>query len=245
MDTKEEFYKSFIEVQLKCGQGLSGIVRVMGGANIDRWMDELIEEGLMKACDTGGSIGHPESNIFYMPTKGYNVWEDEDPKEYSRHKGRYLHCVRYYLDCLEEGEKERYTRDVDFMKEYAKWLERNEKALDIMLKLDTFYASPVIKFSKDEVKWVKTKEWYEKDLTIAQCIKQVAEGMANDVEQISINERLIVLYKELNNSETPRKVTDSEKDIIETEKNIITRKKLNNWFESQNKKEKIQTCFKF
>lgn len=245
MDTKEEFYKSFIEVQLKCGQGLSGIVRVMGGANIDRWTDELIEEGLMKACDTGGSIGHPESNIFYMPTKGYNVWEDEDPKEYSRHKGRYLSCVRYYLDCLEEGEKERYTRDVDFMKEYAKWLERNEKALDIMLKLDTFYASPVISFSKEEIKWIKTKEWYEKDLTIAQCIKQVAEGMANDVESISINERLIVLYKELNDSETPRKVTDSEKDIIETEKNIITRKKLNNWFESQNKKEKIQTCFKF
>lgn len=75
--TKEEFYKSAIELHKKCGQGISGIVKLGTEPRIARYLDELIEEGLMKACDTGGSIGHPESNIFYMPTKGYNVWEDE------------------------------------------------------------------------------------------------------------------------------------------------------------------------
>jgi predicted transcriptional regulator len=63
--TKEEFYKKLIDIHKKCGQGLSGIVRVQS-SEIDRYLDELIEEGLVICCDTGGSIGHPESNRFYM-----------------------------------------------------------------------------------------------------------------------------------------------------------------------------------
>src|ERR1035437_7876038 len=101
--TKQEFYKEVISVQKKTGQGLSGIVKVMGtdSGKFTQYLDEFIEEGLIKACDTGGSLRHPESNIFYMPSKGYNVWEDDGTDdEYQRHKGRYLTFVRLYLGAL-------------------------------------------------------------------------------------------------------------------------------------------------
>jgi len=75
---KAEVYKVIIDTQRKTGQGLSGIVRVMGvnAGSFFNYINELIEEGLVKCCDTGGSLGHPESNKFYVPTKGYNVWGD-------------------------------------------------------------------------------------------------------------------------------------------------------------------------
>ena len=76
--TKSELYETIIDGQRRHGQGLSGIVRALGenAETIGEYLDELIEEGLIKRCETGGSLGHPESNRFYMPTTGYNVWED-------------------------------------------------------------------------------------------------------------------------------------------------------------------------
>ncbi len=76
--TKAEVYSGLIDIQKKTGQGLSGIVTVMGEtAHLFRkYLDELIEEGLVECYDSGGSLGHPESNRWYMPTKGYNVWKD-------------------------------------------------------------------------------------------------------------------------------------------------------------------------
>ena len=144
----------------------------------------LIEEGLMKACDTGGSIGHPESNIFYMPTKGYNVWEDEGTDgQYSRHKGRYLQFVRFYLGALaeEHGEGDSdikkwinptmmdVIRNVESMKMYSEWLERNEKALEEMINLDDFYKAPKVEFTEEEISWIKSKVYYRSPGTFSQC----------------------------------------------------------------------------
>lgn len=140
--TKKEFYKAFIETQKNTGQGTPGIVKVYGGEAIARHLDELIEEGLCVAMDTGGSLGHPESNIFYMPAKGYNVWQEENPMAS-------LECVRYYL----AEDKESYEGDpflgIDassFESEegmlhdfYKDWLQRNQEALDEMLSLSEEY----------------------------------------------------------------------------------------------------------
>jgi len=140
--TKKEFYKAFIETQKKTGQGLSGIVKVAGGETIAKHLDELIAEGLCVAMDTRGSLGHPESNIFYLPTKGYNVWKEENSMAS-------LECVRYYL----AEDKENYEGDpflrIDrssFENEdgmlhefYAEWLDRNREALEEMLSLSEEY----------------------------------------------------------------------------------------------------------
>lgn len=252
--TKEEFYKDIISVQKKTGQGLSGIVKVMGAEStkISRYLDEFIEEGLVKACDTGGSIGHPESNIFYMPTKGYNVWEDEGTDGvYSRHKGRYLHFVRLYVGMLDKDPKEDkehkwlnpsmidYLRDVKAMGEYSKWLKRNQKALEEMLGLDDFYVAANIEFSEEELKWIKSREWYTENKTISDCFSASMKAVKDDEEVISLHKELIGLYKKSGD----KYQSDLEKavnDIALTEKTITTRKKLHNWFESQDSKLKIQ-----
>lgn len=140
--TKEEFYKAFIETQKLTGQGTSGIVKVAGGPTIAKILDDLIEEGLCVAEDTGGSLGHPESNIFYMPSKGYNVWKEENSMAA-------LECVRYYI-AKQRGEKyegDRFLKIDEssfeeggpFYEFYNSWLERNRDELDVMMNLSDVY----------------------------------------------------------------------------------------------------------
>lgn len=249
--TKEEFYKSSIELHKKCGQGVSGIVKLGNEPRIARYLDELIEEGLMKACDTGGSLGHRESNIFYMPTKGYNVWEDDDG---GRYKGKYLTFVRLYLGCLDDEPEEgldkkdikRFInptamdllRDSDTMKLYSEWLERNEAELEEMINLDDFYKSPKVEFTEDEISWIKSKDWYKENKTIAQCFKELESRKEKDLEIISINKQLIGLYNKSGGYKSElEKAVD---DISNTENDILKRKKVHNWFDSLDKETKIQ-----
>ena len=131
---KEEFYKTLLDLHKKCGQGLSGIVKEMGPPEYTRYLNELIADGLVKCCDTGGSIGHPESNKFYMPTTGHNVWED-DGGEYQRHKGRYLEFVRYYLGISDHLTKKMMDKNPALKSEYHDWLNRNQDELEIMKNL--------------------------------------------------------------------------------------------------------------
>ena len=142
--TKKEFYKALVNHQKLTGQGTSGIVRVQGGSTISQYIDELIEEGLCIMMDTGGSLGHPESNRFYLPTKGYNVWEEKNSMAS-------LECVRYYLAKLEnpdviykgdpffgvtEGSFQVGGNLFDF---YNEWLTRNQESLDEMMSLSDVY----------------------------------------------------------------------------------------------------------
>jgi len=256
--TKSGFYKSIIDIQKKTGQGLSGIVKVMGtdSSKFSRYLDEFIEEGFIKACHTGGSIGHPESNIFYIPTKGYNVWEDHYPDNYSRHNGRYLTYVRFYLGALGDSDNNDNMRkalnptmkecwqNVTFMEEYVKWLRRNEKALEEMITLDDFYSESEIEFSPDEVRWVKSKSWYEENKTIGKCYSE-SRSSNRENEIISISRKLIELYKSSGDDKYKSNLKKAEGDIIEAEKDINTRRKLHDWFEKQDTKSKIQDCFKF
>lgn len=139
---KSEFYKSFIQIQKLSGQGTSGIVKVQGGPIIEEYLDELIEEGLCIKMNTGGSLGHNESNIFYLPSKGYNVWADENPMTS-------LECVRFYIRNKPD---QPYKGDPfigiteDSFKEggilydfYNEWLKRNQESLDEMLSLSDEY----------------------------------------------------------------------------------------------------------
>lgn len=258
---KEEFYKNLIELHKKCGQGLSGIVKI-GNVDISRYLDELIEEGLIKACDTGGSLGHPETNIFYMPTKGYNVWEDDGVDGvYVRHKGRYLHFVRFYLGALEGDPNKSLSKDdenlrksinptmldaarnIDFMKSYAEWLERNEKELEIMIDLDDFYKSPKIEFSEDELVWIKSRDAYKKNKTVKDCISDYKKRLEDDTLIIRYNNQLLALYDKSSQIGGSSKNSEKEKclsDIAKTEKNVLTNKKLQNWFDSQDKNSNFQ-----
>jgi hypothetical protein len=142
--TKEKVYNELLNVHRQTGQGLAGIVRVMGhqAPEINKFLAELIDEGKVKCCETGGSIGHPESNRFYMPMIGYNVWEDEGTDgKISHHKGRYLHHVRKYLNINESKgifDVNAYFETEEGQKDYNEWLERNKEQLELMLNIPNY-----------------------------------------------------------------------------------------------------------
>lgn len=258
--TKSEFYKSLIEIQKQTGQGLSGIVRIKS-AEVGEYLDELIEEGLVKCCNTGGSLGHPETNNFYIPTKGYNVWEDDGVDgEYQRHKGRYLHFVRFYLGIYKQEDtplpkknSDEYNnrmlfdptmfdmlRNPEVMEEYSKWLKRNHKQLEIMLNLDDVYLPKDLKFefTKEEMEWIKTKTWFEENKSIEASIKAAQEGSHLHIERMEINEKLIRLYGD--DPKYAKQLKASKDGIAIDKKDPYIRKKVLKWMGTLDKKRKIQ-----
>lgn len=245
--TKAEVYKMVIDMQLQSGQGCSGIVKLGNDPTVAGHLDELIEEGLVKACDTGGSMGHPESRIFYMPTKGYNVWEDEDPNEYSRFKGRNLHLVRLYLDILPEGQEDpdNFTRtvmlqDPEWMKKYSDWLEINKDELEIMKNLDNCYDEPIFEFTQEEKDYIKTRSWYKENKTIKESLKASNGFVSDRNEIISINNKLIKLYTQKGDESEAEKARE---DIKNCEQEIFERKRINKWLMSQDGDSQIQDIF--
>lgn len=254
---KQEFYSNFIQVQKKTGQGLSGIVKIQS-REITQYLDELIEEGLVKGYDTGGSLGHPESNIFYMPTKGYNVWEDDGiDGEYHRHKGRYLHFVRLYLGIVAKEDTGNqfepclsdYLRDPKIMKDYSEWLTRNEKELKVMLSLDEIYPEENITLSDGDISWIKSKDWYKNDEKVSVCLDS-SNKVLNDEDfdkSVSLNKQLIDLYRQSEVHE-PGKYLDSiaksEAEIEGITKGKVIRKRINKWLASQDQKKKIKGIIK-
>lgn len=261
--TKAEAYKSIVKIQRETGQGFPGIAKVMG-TDSGKWcqyLDELIEEGLVVANDTGGSLGHPESNMFYTPSKGYNVWTDEGTDgEYSRHKGKYLHFVRFYLGILDvkydedmdEDTRNKknwlapsmtfFLRNPEVMKSYTEWLERNQVALEEMLALDDFYDAPTIEFSKKETEWIKSRGWYEKNKLVSECLELSLSAVGENRKLKSTIKELISLYKRSGDSKYDKDLEEAQQKLDGYDNEDLTRKKLNKWLETLDNVKSIQEC---
>ena len=247
---KQELYKSLIEIHKKGGKGLSGIVKIDSYEN-EQSMDELIADGLVKACDTGGSIGHPESNIFYMPTVGYNVWEDQgvDGKYNSRFNGRYLYFVRLYLNDLDAVTNSSMgityadlVQNPSTMKDYSDWLTRNDAALKEMLNLSEYIPFTEVSLSSDDIAWIKEKKWYTNNEKISECLKQSKQAL---IDNVDISRNIVNLYNKLIDiDEDTEKVKGYKKEIekINNESNI--RKYINKWLESLDQNITIKTALK-
>jgi hypothetical protein len=255
--TKTEVYSGLIDIQKKTGQGLSGIVTVMGEtAHLFRkYLDELIEEGLVDCYDSGGSLGHPESNRWYMPTKGYNVWKDGIENENS--DTAYLTYVRFYLgqiDLDEEPEDREnlakwlnpsaqlLIQNPDFIKGYSKWLKRNSEELEIMKNLDSFYDEPTIQFSEEEKEWIKTRGWYENNESVSDCLNKSLSAVDDDKERLKLNKELINLYKKSGAEKYKEELKKTELEVENFDKAFLRRKRLNKWLEKLDKNKSIQEC---
>lgn len=214
MNSKAELYSSVVSFQKKLGQGLSGLVKL--DARTAVFMDELVEEGVVIKNDTGGSIGHPESNNFYTPSLGYNVWKDEEVLA--------LTFVRFYLDVLEEESeifvtRKQMVKDLDLLKRYTTWLERNKAELDIMDNLSDVYTGESDEDFTDTIAWLKKKEFYTNGSTIAQCIRVSNSTLQ---EQETLTRRLISLYRERNSAKDKDNILEAENDL---NKQRVIRKK--------------------
>ena len=238
--TKSEFYKKCIDVHVECGQGIAGIVMIQ--EPYGQYMNEFIEEKLFICCETGGSLGHLESNRFYMPTKGYNVFLDDidygtGELSLSRFKGGSLIFVRIYLDCNFDNPEQKITclRDPSFMKKYANWLEKNKAELDVMLQLDNFYEEKDIVLSDDILNYVHNTKMYTNNNYISECIDVVNHDMDLSKKRIKIIKNLLDIVYEKNDIEK------YQQELKDDENLLIIYKKLLNFFDKQDKKVLIQS----
>lgn len=254
--TKAEVYKMVVDIQKESGQGLSGIVKLGNDPTVAGHLEELVEEGVVVMHDDGGSLGHPASNEWYMPAKGYNLWKDGEENapstaSYRFRGGFFLNHVRLYLQCTEEDEgrsdnakwlnpsTKMLVQDVDFMKQYSEWLERNKEELEIMTNLDDFYDEPVIELTDEEIKFVKSRSWYKDNKKVSECLKSSNKGKETDEEYIDVSNKLIRLYKEGGD----KYQTDLEKtlkDVADVENKFLIRRRVHNWFGQKNQEANIQ-----
>lgn len=202
MNSKSELYTAIIEMQQGSGQGMSGLVPAYM-PNADIWMEELIQEGLVKEIHDGGSMGHPMSNKWYLPTEGYCVWEEEN-------KMLALSFVRFYLGLIEkeaesivENSISDFTQNPEVLEKYLEWLNKNKSELEIMMNLSTIY-SGVDELDTKIVDIIKNRKSYKKD-------KCVYDFIENEKEMISISERLVKLYG--NHSEYAESKKNTIQDI--------------------------------
>jgi hypothetical protein len=243
--SKSDFYKSLIDIHKKCGQGLSGIVRVKSDL-LGRYLDELIEEGLVKCCDTGGSLGHPESNRFYCPTKGYCVWDDYNSMQQS------LTFIRLYLNILETESTSPIhptitdvIRNTDFMTGYANWLKKNEVALKEMTELSDVYNDSLDGgLPQKMIDYVKTRSWFEKNETVANCIKTLIKGDNDIDQQIKLQKELLNLKKRANQIGGNHNIQKDQEELDEMLSQAKMRPQIRTWLETQNSTELIQNIIK-
>lgn len=243
--TKSVVYQALIDIHKKTGQGLSGIVKIKSGEYSD-YLDELVNDGLVEGCHTGGSLGHYESNVFYMPTKGYNVWKDEKPQA--------LTYVRIFLDITPKETLSvfepgliTYLQNPEFMKGYSEWLSENIVSLKEMLNLNDTLPLDMNNEIVDEktgllitdIEWIKERDWYLENLTVSDCLKRSIEGLEKDIKIIELNKKLLALY-ESNIEGYSKEIDVSNKEIKDKKLSNDIRVRVNEWLQSQKKRTKIK-----
>lgn len=249
MITKAEVYKHVIEITKKTGQGLSGIVKVLGGDTQlwNKYLDELIDEGLVEVFDDGTTIGHPESARWYMPTKGYNLWKDGIANGPGNRfdSSRFLTHVRLYLGCVDDREDvESDDKDAnlkrwlnpsaqmlmqshEFMKGYAEWLERNHEALEEMKNLSTVYegATPLESLIDGDMEWIESRGWYKENLKVSECLQRSKEAVGDEKERVRLTKEIIKLMDK--DDKYQDEVNKHKNDLAEYTKDIERRERTN------------------
>lgn len=236
--TKAEVYEKTIEIYKETGQGLSGIIKLGSEKAYSKYLDELVEEGSLVVCDTGGSLGHPESSRWYMPTKGYNLWTDGDNSILN------LHFVRFYLDILPSNKSYKFEVTKDMIIEnadnyamYSEWLNRNYKELEIMRNLDTSYTPIYFELNTRELEYIKNCKFYNDGKNVSDFIEYNDEMIKRIKEKNEIINKLIKLYQT-----SDKYKEDLEKSLnclCDNKNEIAMYERINRWLNQKEETEKI------
>jgi hypothetical protein len=244
--TKTELLNAIINITRETGQGLTGVlIRAKGLGDI---VDELIEEG--KITSTIDRYNHLPDDEWLLPVGCYNMWKDD---VYGKSgNGWSLTFIRMYLgiDDLGLGMKPiDALKNVDLMKGYSKWLEQNGKGLIALVNLkDAKEENPKeIVFSKEELDWIETRGWYQKNDKVSEALKASLEkeNSKDDEKEFQIHQELLSLYTSDDSyrKKYAKDIVVSEKFIADYPKLKKMRSKLNRWLESQPQTKKIQDVF--
>ena len=134
-----------------------------------------------------------------------------------------------------------FVQDPELMKAYSDWLIKNKEQLDIMINLDDEYKGEDVLFTNEEIVDIKSKEWFTDNKSVKECLQESRDRVGDLEETISLNERIITLYKQKGNSE--KEIEECDKSIEDTKKQIKFRKRLHNYLDGLDQKKPIQEQF--
>lgn len=228
--TKEEVYETLIQVHKETGQGMCGIINKDPSAR--NHILELIDEGLIvKFTLSYSSIGDPESSNFYLSSSGYNVWEDGRKAGYDI---EYISNIRIYLGFTDENEKH-LVQDLEFMKEYIVWLERNREQLEIMKKLSTVYKGTTTTLTSLEIAWIKPAK---PNITIKEYLESLDSYIKNQNKIIELCVKILELQ------EDKQEIEITEKKIELAKQELVTVKRIISYLSNQDSNKIIQDLLK-
>jgi len=238
--TKSELYNKIIDIYKKSGQGLAGFV--IDKLNSHNLIDQLIDEGLLKKVVH--TYSHLPTDTWFCLTKGYCV--EEDSLNYGKNSTFPYSCIRFYLGheiVVEFGNTKMSLqdciKDVTFIDKYYEWLKKNESKLKEMSGIQYMNVDEDNRLPKYMLEYVKTREWYEKNLTIAKCLSEMKERDDLNEEELDLHTQLLNLYKK-DRLIYKDKIAEEEATLIELKKEINMRSFIRGFLLTRKQEGKIQ-----
>lgn len=238
---KIELYNNLVDVYKKTGQGLPKFIEYKIGSEP---IEDLINDGLVKIVTQHFSY-LPDSEWICL-TKGYCVEDD-----YINNDREALTFMRIYvgMESLVDVGDLKITifdaiRDLDLMKRYVSWFEKNKDKLAEISTIEKLDDSSLPELSNDIVEYIKTLKWYEDNCIVSVCLKRMDGATREIVKQISIYDELISLKRMANSKVGSTKYKDIDEDIKkkeELEKEIKNRKRIYNWLSDKDGNLNIQS----
>lgn len=205
--SKEQLYNWAVEVYLKTGQGLSGIIFTKIGREP---LDELVAEGKVKV------IKQPYS---YLPSDEWvcltGVYCVED--FYAEKNHRPLNFIRRYLgqprDSVIDQKVDEFLaknpkKKEEYEKEYEDWLTENKDFLEQSFKIQKMEipTEPTkYKLDKELTEYIKETNWFQDNYSISKTLNLINR-------KLFLNNELKNLLKQLLNSSEKRTEEEKEKD---------------------------------
>ncbi len=247
--TKAEVYNAIIDMAKKTGQGVPSFIERKVGSDM---IDELVEAGLIKRVKQ--SLDDP----WLCLTKGYCV---ESDMENGNRKA--LVFVKYYLGIkdvygglvlkfgtpeLKKGlttEIEIFESDINNMKEYQEWYDKNKILLEETQNMQ--HIGEIVTVLDDDFKeFIKSRGWYTDNLTVKECISQINDANDNDSELIRLYESLVSIQerKSLLTNSQRTEVEETKKKLDVCKFNYKNRKKVLGLILKEKRDVSIQECLK-
>jgi hypothetical protein len=227
---KVELYNKIVEVYKKTGQGVPSFIKFSIGQDV---INELVEDGLIKIV---------VQQFNYLPddeklcvTKGYCVEDD-----YMNDKNsRALDYIRMYLNhdpVIDFGSALKVTlkqafSNVDLVKGYAVWLEKNKKALDEMENIQ-FLDDTSLELNEELIDYIKTRDFYKENKTISVSLSLMLDADTNILEQITLTKEILNLMKSAKGGVYNEKIKIQTDELYNYENELKKRHRIENYLAS-------------
>jgi hypothetical protein len=228
---KGELYSKILKIYRESGQGTSGYI--LTNSEVNDLVEELVEDGLVKIVTV--SYNHLPDDKWICPTKGYCVEESGDTTN--------LSYMRLYvgLDMLIDlGDVMKFSskdaiKDPEFMTGYCEWLNKNKLKLKEIDSIKDEVIDSKVVLSDTEKEYLKSRGWFEKNLTIKESLIKMKNGDDVLQEKIGILNQLIHLMKLKKGQDNSNlaELKSTEEELKAANEEVKMRKKISSLLRSK------------